>query len=132
MSVTVAEGRISVAAGDPGRPTELRAGERIAFGRDGRLSAIEPADVAAATQWLSGKLSFRATPLGEVLEEVARYHEAELLLPDPRLRQLAVTGTFDPRDLDRFLANIEAMLSLEAHRIGGGTVVLDRDFGATP
>lgn len=122
VSVTVIEGRVRVTTAGHGGKRDLSAGQRLSFDDTGLLSAIERVDTAARTPWLTGKLAFKGTALAEVIAEVGRYHEVVLELRDPRLADLAVSGTFSARDLNGFIAKLEAMLPLKARRIGERTI----------
>src|SRR5262249_13652201 len=74
-------------------------------------TAVEKANgksgtVEAATAWTQGRLVFQGTPLQEVAAEFNRYNARRLVVQDPELANLRVTGIFsstDPSSLIRFL-----------------------------
>src|SRR5262249_6806131 len=77
----------------------LRAGQRMASGRDG-LSGIAGADLTAVTSWRDGMLIFRNTPLSVVIDEVNRYRSGRIVLMDASLGQRLVTARFEIKRLD--------------------------------
>lgn len=50
-------------------------------------------DPSDATSWRLGRLAFRMQPLGEVLQQVNRYSRKRIVLTDPDVAKLKVTGT---------------------------------------
>ncbi len=127
VTVVVAEGRVAL-EGAGGRRAELGAGERLAFDALGWVSPVEKVDVLAATDWRAGRLAFKSMPLSEVFQEVARYHAIELLITDPKLDDLKVSGRFKTRDLGRLLASIEATLPVQVERIGPRLIRIERRY----
>jgi transmembrane sensor len=64
------------------------------------------ANVAAATAWTHRELLFESTPLTEVTEEFNRYNSRHLVITDPGLAHILISGVFssaDPVVLLRFL-----------------------------
>ncbi|WP_208508581.1 hypothetical protein [Variovorax paradoxus] len=48
--------------------------------------------------WREHRLSFVDTPLARALAELERYGSTGLVVNDPAVAALRLTGTFDPRD----------------------------------
>jgi transmembrane sensor len=77
------------------------------------------ADLRAATAWTQRELVFDMTPLGEVVQEFNRYNTRKLVISDPALAELHVTGVFsstDPASLLRFLRAQRGIDVVEAGR----------------
>lgn len=95
------------ASGPDGVPgaTLLKAGEQVtATGKV--MTAPTRVDVAAATAWLNSRLVFDGTPLMDVVDAFNRYNRRPILIEDPQLRGLEISGAYsstDPTSLIRFL-----------------------------
>jgi transmembrane sensor len=95
--VTVLEGRVAV-SGDTARapapaPALLSAGEQIVITPTAIL-APQPTNVDAAVAWTQKKLIFDAAPLSEVAAEFNRYSHRPLILDDPALDEIRISGVF--------------------------------------
>jgi transmembrane sensor len=116
--VTLVEGKVKVVTPSP-RPAasakgpaavivapvqdvELVAGNQFAAIDDTRWS-VSRADTAKETTWLTGWLTFQNEPLGEVVEEFARYSDRQIVIADPALAQRPITGRFKAGDVDAFV-----------------------------
>ncbi len=101
--VTVVEGRVAVSSALPA--VALSAGEQLLVTA---RAVVKPkrADAAAATAWVKRQLMFEETPLAEVAEEFNRYNTRALVIADPQLQNVAISGVYsstDPASLIRFL-----------------------------
>ncbi|MHC6226417.1 FecR family protein [Pseudomonas sp. X10] len=83
---------------------EARVGER-------RLQASP--DARALTAWQRGKLIFNGKPLAEVLAELERYQHGRILISDPKLAALKVSGVFDLNDPEGLLRTLEQRYALK-------------------
>ena len=123
--VTVIEGKVAVLAAtrratetgqtgsavDAGPSIFLAAGEQLTVpvAPTGEIPVIEspqPANVAAATAWTHRALVFEVAPLTEVVEEFNRYNARKLVIADPAVADIHVSGMFsslDPALLLKFL-----------------------------
>ncbi|KAF1014953.1 MAG: Protein FecR [Stenotrophomonas maltophilia] len=89
--VTLWRGSVGVQAG--GQARRLQPGQRVEAGPQG-IGAVHSSEGAQA-DWPQGRLQFSATPLSQVLAELQRHHPGRIVLDDPALGQLAVSGVFD-------------------------------------
>jgi transmembrane sensor len=116
FEVTLVEGRVRVeaplapAAGGKAvslQATELTAGAQLV------APAQEPWRVASAnvvveTSWTKDILIFDNEPLSAVSDELNRYSLKKIVLSDPRIRDIPVSGTFRTGDVDSFVRTVEA------------------------
>lgn len=123
LRVTLVEGQVSVArtvdaADGPGRPVLLKAGERLtaAQGRD----VVAPADAAEASAWRETSITFEDRPLSEVVAELNRHSAAKLVIEDPKVAALRVTGRFRTGDPQRFLRTLAQVLPVRGEAAGPG------------
>ncbi|MBP2231638.1 transmembrane sensor [Azospirillum agricola] len=114
VQVTVSEGIVEVTAAS-GEPMRLLAGQGVSYGGDGRDPASRPHAVneAAATAWRRGKLIFNQRPLVEVAAEMSRYRSGRVMVANPDLERLPVTGVFELDDQDGTLRAIEQALPVK-------------------
>jgi transmembrane sensor len=97
--------RSSSTTRSPRQPVFLTAGEQV------MLSALtptapRPADLATATAWTQRQIVFQGAPLTEVVEEFNRYNLRQMIIRDPDLASVRVSGIFSstqPASLLRFL-----------------------------
>lgn len=95
-------------------PVMVSAGEETAV-RDTVVEAARPIeDIAATTSWQSGQLAFRMQPLREVIEDVNRYAAKPIVLADPAIGELKVTGTVAGSNVSGWAASLEAALNIIA------------------
>ncbi|PHV23006.1 iron dicitrate transport regulator FecR [Janthinobacterium sp. BJB446] len=112
--VSVSEGAVEIRPRDA--PDALR---RIDAGRQGSfddraVSALTPLAPRAAG-WLQGVLIAERMPLGEVLEQVARYRYG-VLRCDPALAAMPVDGIFQLNDPDNILLLLQRSLPIRLAR----------------
>lgn len=112
--VSVAEGQVEIK--DEQRLLVLFAGRGADFGPQGIVGerAIADADIAP---WRNGQWRFVATPLSELIDELARQHRIRLDIPDPRVAALTVSGSFPISEPDRVLWAVAQVHNLKLDRI---------------
>lgn len=133
VRVVLAEGRVTV---DPLRHKgmarlvpnldrqELQAGEQL-IANEYRPVVIAAADVDRLTSWERGQLIFRDDPLSEVVKEMNRYSQTQILIEDPRIGDLKISGVFNVSRPENFLAAVTAFYPLQELPRSKGAVVLD-------
>ncbi len=95
-------------------PVMVNAGEETAVD-DTIVEAARPiADVMATTSWQTGQLAFRMKPLRFVLEDVNRYTTKPIVLADPAMGELKVTGTVAASNVPGWVASLKAALDIVA------------------
>lgn len=97
--VTLIKGKVAVTQ-EQGRMAQpapaaliLKPGEKLTGPEEGPIR-IEPESVEAATAWRRGQAVFRDTPLGEAVMELNRYGGPPIVVEDPRLATLPISGVF--------------------------------------
>ncbi|MDT4289328.1 FecR family protein [Methylomonas sp. MO1] len=123
VSVAVQEGVVEMSVQSEHR--ELHAGQQLAYSDDHRFVPVIASDIAAATAWRQGQLIFNGRRLVEVLAEIGRYHDVQIRLPDPKLAELRVNGSFRTEQLDGMLNAVATLLPVNIKRIGEREIVLE-------
>jgi len=131
LSIVLLDGQVAVVpAGE--RPvatsasaTILQPGERLQFARPD-LGVKSSVRLDREEAWVSGRVVFDSTPLGVAVAEINRYAPQRIVLADPALATLQISGTFsvdDPAAIARALAQ---MFSLEITSANGNIVLMRR------
>jgi transmembrane sensor len=96
------------------RPVHLDAGQQTTAGSAGIEEPTEVTDPAAATSWQTGRLAFRLQPLRYVLEEVNRYAPKPIVLEQPDLGAISITGTVERNNISGWINSLERVFDVEA------------------
>lgn len=105
------------------KATTLAPGQRVVVDASAKPLAPVAAPIAAPA-WTTGTLAFEDGALADVLAEANRYSATPILLGDPDLARLRVTGAFragSPADLAR---NLAALFRLRVVTASDGRIVL--------
>ena len=142
--VTVVEGIVDVeattsASDDAGQsgsvpavqqPAAHRSSERLTVGQQARVAAGEVAvietEVHRATAWKERRLVFESLTLAEVIDEFNRYNDPPLLIDNPALRDLPISGMFRANDRASFVEFLKTMNLAQSETRQDGTIVLHR------
>ncbi|MDO9048402.1 MAG: FecR family protein [Methylobacter sp.] len=124
VSVTVLEGEVSVAASQSSTVQNLIPGQQISYDSTGQTSLVSPVDIDAVTAWQKGQLVFKGRPLSIVLEQLGRYHDTLLQVPDSRLQSLKVSGVFPTNNLSLALNTIAGALPIKVTQTATNTFVI--------
>ena len=80
--------------------------------------AVEPpapiVDLAQAISWTSGRLAFRMEPLQRVLEDVNRYAKKRIVIGDPEIADVKVTGTVIGDNVSGWVGSLGSALGVVA------------------
>lgn len=125
VRVTLAEGRIEVAAPKEWKaPVTLTAGQEIEARPAAAPARPQRVDLAAATAWTQGRLTFHDTRLVDAVAEVNRYSRRQVRLGQGAPADLLVNGAFDTGDTNAFVQGVTALLDLKAQARPNGDVEL--------
>lgn len=127
VEVALLEGAVEVSNG--GTQHTLTPGQQLQVLPSGR---IQPGPAlssnAAAEGWLQGQLVFDATPLSIVVERMNRYGRTPLVIADPEIANLAVSGTFRAGDAQELLSALELGWSVAGQTRPDGALELRRTY----
>ncbi len=114
IRVTLIEGIVTVdeqGSGDstPGAVSkkQLRPGEQLVALGD-QPFRVNMINTDTVTSWKDGRLIFDNEPLGMIVQEVNRYSTRKLVVGDPTLSDMRVSGIFQVGSVDSFAAALEA------------------------
>lgn len=133
VRVVLVEGRVRV---EPLRPyglarmapalsaETLDAGQQLSAEIGDRAVIVEVADTDRATSWRHGQVIFRDDSLAAAAAEMNRYSDTRLVVTDPSVARLKVSGVFNANDPENFVAAVTAFLPVEASRTSPGVTEL--------
>ena len=104
----------------------LIAGQRasIPADRPPERSSIAP---STPPTWISGMLDFDDAPLGDVVAEINRYNTRRIVIADPDLASLRVTGSYRASAPDDAARNLAALFDLRVGTDPRGNWILRSD-----
>ncbi len=136
VMVTLVEGKVAVdqlpdarAAGDvtasgvlPAARAELEVGEQLVAPLGG-VATVQSTDVERITSWRQGRLIFEADRLADALLEMNRYAGAPIVLDDPTIGELRLSGVFRTGQPVAFASALEQYFPLQVVERSDATVL---------
>lgn len=132
VRVALVEGRVHV---DPLHPQGLArlipsvatqtldAGQELIVAVDGNIS-IAMTDVERTTRWQQDQLIFRDDTVEAAAAELNRYAIRPIVIGDPRIAALRISGVFGTGRVDNFVAALTAYYPIAVHRESSGAITL--------
>lgn len=102
----------------------LAPGERLVARQGVAEVRVAAADVQEATRWTEGQIVFRDDLLSAAAAELNRYSETRLLVADPRIAALRVSGVFSVSHPEYFIDAVTALYPVEVRRRSPGVMEL--------
>jgi transmembrane sensor len=125
VKVLLVEGRVVVDKLDGAlaeanvEPTILKPGEEL-LAELGAVQRVSSPDVTSELLWKDGYIEFHDAPLGEAVAEINRYSRQELVIKDPDLANMRLSGVFRTGDPQRFSALVGELLPVTVKRAPSG------------
>lgn len=136
LSVTLVEGRISVAPAAANNvrtladPQVLAAGERLTVSRNRPVTVDRP-ELSRVMAWESGRVEFEETPLADAAAEMNRYSTHHVTVAGAEVGQLRISGVFRSGDSEEFSRAVAATFGLQINR-EGHDIRLSKAVSAVP
>jgi len=87
----------------------LRAGDQATISARGRMAPRHIGDTSAATAWTHKEIVLKNTPLAEVVTEFNRYNTKPLVILDPNIESIRISGIFSSTNLQSLLRGLEVL-----------------------
>jgi len=128
--VTLTEGHVALYtnAGTGAPVRELRAGERATI-EGATVSKSIAVDLSEAEAWRTGKIIFNGSPIADVAAQFNRYASLPIEINDAALGRRAISGAFDARDVDSFIAYLQAIGGIVVERRADRILIHGRESG---
>lgn len=104
--------------------TELGAGEQFIVTDVKKAPVIRKTDPRRATSWREGQIIFENDALAYAVSELNRYGRRHLVLSDPRLANLRVSGAFNTSNTGVFIDMLTVHLPVRVDDTGDDSIVL--------
>ncbi len=117
-AVTLVEGKVAIDSTSApselvgGGPWVVSAGERLTFAPSGD-ARIDIPSVESVLAWRRGEVVLNDTPLKEAVSEMNHYDRTTLVIEDPAIAMLTVSGLFHTGDNEGFARSIATMHHLD-------------------
>lgn len=111
VSVTMVEGKVVVRqAGATGADRTLVAGDRLRMGATPATFVQDRPEISAATAWQAGRAVFDNETLADAAAELNRYQSRQLVIEDPSVGALRISGSYQTGDSESFARSIAELL----------------------
>jgi transmembrane sensor len=122
VRVLVNEGQVDFMPSDTSPPVRLVPGCNAVSGTAGGIAVrqVGVASIARALAWRRGQLDFDGVTLAEAAQTFAKYSDQRILIDDPRVARLTVSGLFASTDPVGFAKAVAVSLDLKARAAPGG------------
>ncbi len=119
LTITLVEGKVAVSDSDSSTPdTTLAPGQRLTVSASGTSRLDEPR-LEAVLAWLRGEVILDGTPLRDAVAEMNRYDQRRLVIDDPTIATLKISGVYHTGDSDLFAGMVARLYKLDVeHRDG--------------
>lgn len=121
-TVTLVSGKVEIAR--PGERGEAILAPGQQFHASAGVSSVRDVDAAVATAWRTGILEFDGVTLTQAITDFNRSAPQSIMLADPRLADLRVSGVFRANDPHGFAAALVPAYPVTATRQSSGDVIL--------
>ncbi len=112
LSVILEHGRVNVALG-ASKNFDLVPGDRL-VSTPGEPARLDHPDLSLLMAWRQGRLGFDGETLAAAVAEMNRYGRRPLVIADPAIANLRISGLFNAGDSDAFAKSVAALLPVSA------------------
>lgn len=128
LGIALLEGRVQVElrGSSPAQAAVvLRPGQELVVGAD-RREVVRVAEVTQLEAWRDTRIAFDDRPLGEVVAQLNRYSVQQMVIVDPSVAALRVSGQFRAGDPQRFARGLARIYPVRAVQDGPVRIKLVR------
>lgn len=104
----------------------LSAGEQLQItGPHFAISSVSPRQIANDLAWRDGAVVFEGEPLSQALAEVGRYTRAHVVLAEPHIASLRISGRFRTNDVPGFFRALQEALPVRVSQPQPGVFYIE-------
>jgi transmembrane sensor len=122
VDVSVTSGVVAVSSASDS--VELRAGQVAFVAANGRTAKVTRASAQTLAAWVHGHLVFDEVPLSTVAEELSRWFDVQIRIPDRQLARRRMSARYNQPTLSGVLDAIAATLPVRYQRAGNVVIFL--------
>ena len=125
LEVALLSGRVRFGSVNPAVQSVLLApGDTVTATSDSISVTKKPLQALSnALSWREGVLSFDNASLADVATEFNRYNREKIVVADPAVESMRISGTFRTQNAQAFIATVQRVFRLHAKRTGENIVI---------
>lgn len=116
LSVTLAQGKVRVVGrsvpGAAPAEIEMNPGQRLRMATPDARPTLRAVNLQTARAWRAGQVVFGDTLLGEAVAEMNRYSDRPIVIDDPAVARLRISGAFRATDSAQFARAVSDIYGL--------------------
>ncbi len=128
IEITIIEGTVLVKSNENDRDSEVSeiavVGEQVLIDSFGIIESSKMEDAEQVIAWTRGKLVFSGEPLYQALLKINLHSKHNILVKDPRLRNLPLFGVFNTGDTLGFISAIEEAFPVQPLEVSVNATLL--------
>lgn len=123
FQTTLKEGKVSVVS--PSGLVRLKPGEQLNVDtRDGEATIVSSIDVEQFSAWRVGRFEFENMPMEELMNNVERWYNHEIIINDPELMKLNFSGVLKHNKSIEHFMEVLSLSHPISYEIVGDTIVV--------
>jgi transmembrane sensor len=126
LTVTLVEGSVEISAPGMVGSTVLKPGQQFVEHKGTAVVRSLESSVDTALEWQQGFITFDNDTLADAVAEINRYSSKQLVIQDPSVASLRVTGQFRTGDAERFGRTVAEIHPVRLIRRGPNELELAR------
>ncbi|MCK9425801.1 MAG: FecR domain-containing protein [Ignavibacteriaceae bacterium] len=123
VRILLTKGIVETFEKDSNKGITLKKGEMVTFDEKIGFSKPAKANIKHFLAWRKGKFSFSHTPLEDVMEEISRFYNVQVVFRNPAERSKNITGVFDTDSLEHIFSIISLTLDVKIDLNGSKVIV---------
>jgi transmembrane sensor len=103
----------------------LSVGQQLSIDAADGSTSIQAIDATGVAAWRAGVFQYRKEPLRSVIADLARYSAREIVIANPQIADVRITGTVFASDVDSWLKSLESALPVRVVRAPDGSARIE-------
>jgi ferric-dicitrate binding protein FerR (iron transport regulator) len=124
VEVTLVEG--GVTARTQSEFVELKPAHRVVYLRERGSLAVDPVETALHTSWREGVYEFRAEHLRDIVPQLERWYDVEIVFAEPSIGEMRFTSTVKKANSLNYFMEILKKTQMLDYEVSGKTVTLKK------
>lgn len=120
VTVTLVEGKVAVSDLEQSLPSATLAnGQRLTVSNATSAPVLDKPRIEAVTAWRRGEVMLDNTPLADAIAEMNRYDQRSLVIDDPAIANVKISGVYHTGDSELFASMLARLYGFDVqHRDG--------------
>lgn len=123
VRIIITKGIVETFEKDSDKGIRLKKGEMITFDEKIGFSKPAKANINHFLAWRKGKFSFSHTSLQDVMDEISRFYNVQVVFRNPSEKTKIITGVFDTDSLEHIFSIISLTLDVKIDLDGSKVIV---------